>query len=149
MCQFTKRQIYFRCLWFAFLSSIQIIFTNCCCQSLVFFVFVFCFGSFRSTREFITHLETVAGRQIFTYAWHLWPLRSEGSSACHTFCDTGLPFIMVISENPWHSHLMLTVWQWSCHYLFNDLRLLRLEFEHPTFRLHDERSNPLHHRLGV
>ena len=37
---------------------------------------------------------------------------------CHTHCDTGLPFIMVISENPWHSHLLPVVWQWSCHYLF-------------------------------
>ena len=26
----------------------------------------------------------------------------EGSLACHTYCDTGHPFIMVISEGPWH-----------------------------------------------
>ena len=35
-----------------------------------------------------------------------------------TFCDTGHPFIVVISEDPWHSHLMLNFLQWSCHYLF-------------------------------
>ena len=23
--------------------------------------------------------------QILTYAWHLWPLSSEGSLACHTY----------------------------------------------------------------
>ena len=43
------------------------------------------------------------GLHIFTYARHLWPLSSEGSFACHTYYDTGRPFIMVISENPWHT----------------------------------------------
>ena len=28
---------------------------------------------------------------------------------------------MVISEDTWHSHLVPSVWQWSCHYLFYDL----------------------------
>ena len=42
------------------------------------------------------------GLQILTYARHLWPLSSEDSLACHIYCDTGLPFIMVISEDPWH-----------------------------------------------
>ena len=36
---------------------------------------------------------------------HLQPLSSEGSLSYHTYCDTRLPFIMVISEDPWHSHL--------------------------------------------
>ena len=40
------------------------------------------------------------GLQILTYAWHSWPLSSEGSLTCHTYCDTGLPFIMLISEDP-------------------------------------------------
>ena len=31
---------------------------------------------------------------------------------------------------------------------FYDLGLLRLKFEHPTFRLRGERSNPLRHRRG-
>ena len=42
------------------------------------------------------------GLQILTYARHscIWPLRSEGSLACHT-CDTGIRlYIIVISENP-------------------------------------------------
>ena len=30
----------------------------------------------------------------------------------------------------------------------NDLGLLRLGFEHPTFRLRDQRSKPLHHHRG-
>ena len=66
---------------------------------------------------------TVEGLQILTYARHSWPLSSEDSLTCHTYCDTGHPFIMFISENPWHS-LLLSVWQQSCHYLS------RLGFEH-------------------
>ena len=58
------------------------------------------------------------GLQILTYALHLWHLSSEGSLVCHTYCDSGHPFIMVFSEDPSHSHLMPSVWQWTCHYLF-------------------------------
>ena len=68
---------------------------------------------------------TGEGLQILTYARHLWPLSSEGSLACHTYCDTGHPFIMVISEDLWHSHLLPSVYQWSCHYLFLRLRSVR------------------------
>ena len=54
---------------------------------------------------------------------------------------------MVISEDPWPSHLLLRVWQWGCHYTcFYDSGLLRLGFGHPTFHLRDERSNSLPHR---
>ena len=53
-----------------------------------------------------------------SYARHSWLLISESSLTCHTYCDTGLPFTMVTSEDPWHSHLLPSVWQWSCHYLF-------------------------------
>ena len=49
---------------------------------------------------------------------------------------------MVISEEPWQSDLMPSVWQWSCQ----DLCLSRLRFEHLTFRLWDERSYSLCHR---
>ena len=37
------------------------------------------------------------GLQISTYARHLCPLSIEGSLVCHTYCDTGHLFIMVIS----------------------------------------------------
>ena len=49
------------------------------------------------------------GLQILTYARHSWPLSSEGSLAYHTYCDTGHPFKMVISEDPWHSNLQPSV----------------------------------------
>ena len=64
-----------------------------------------------------------------------WPmLRTHehwDSLACPTCCDTGHPFIMITSENPWHSHLL--------PYL---LGLSRLGFEHQTFRLRGECSDP-------
>ena len=53
--------------------------------------------------------------------------------ACHTFCDTEHPLIMVISEDPWHWHLLPSVT--SC---FIDLGLSRLGFKHPTFRMRNK-----------
>ena len=38
-----------------------------------------------------------------------------GSLACHPYCGAMHPFIMVICENPWHSYLLPSVWQWSCN----------------------------------
>ena len=43
---------------------------------------------------------TGEGLQILTNARHSWPISCEGSLACDTNCDTGNPFIMVISESP-------------------------------------------------
>ena len=70
------------------------------------------------------------GLQIFTYAWHSWPLNSEGPLACYmyTYCDTGHLLIMVISENLWHSRLLLSIWQWSCHYLKNFWKILHFQY---------------------
>ena len=77
---------------------------------------------------------TIAGEglQMLAFARHSWPLSSEGSNTCHTYCDTTLPLIMVISEDPWHSHLLPSVWHWSCLYLF-----LRLKFVATTDRTPD------------
>ena len=51
------------------------------------------FGVFRPTEEFFTHKETSQspgeGLQILTQTRHSWPLSSEGSIACHIYCDTG------------------------------------------------------------
>ena len=71
---------------------------------------------------------TTAGKvlQILTYARHSWSLSSEGSLACHNYCDTGHPFIMVISGDLWHSHSG-TDPTW-----FYDLGLSWLGFENPT-----------------
>ena len=99
------------------------------CMFISLFVCLF-WGVFRPNREIFFSYgdDTIAGEglQILTYARYSWPLSSEGSLACHTHYDTGHLFIMVISEDPWHSHLLHSVWQWSCHYLFYDLGLSRL-----------------------
>ena len=60
------------------------------------------------TREFFTHLET---SPLPVKGCKFWPVldTSEGSLACHSYCDTRNPFIMINSENPWHSHLMPSV----------------------------------------
>ena len=50
-----------------------------------------------------------------TYARHSRLLSSEGSLVCHTCCDTGHPFIMVISEDLWHSHLLHVAVELSVH----------------------------------
>ena len=73
--------------------------------------------------------------QILTYARHSCPLRSECSLACHTYCDTGHPFIMVISEDPRHSHLLPSVWQWRCPYLFLRLRSVEAGIRTPNIPL--------------
>ena len=72
--------------------------------------------------------------QILTYDRHSWPLSSVGSLMCHTHCDTG------ISEDPWHSHLLPNVWQWSCHYLFLRLRSVATGDRTPISRMRGERS---------
>ena len=91
----------------------------------------FCLEIFVQSRIFHSFGDvTIAGEelQILTYARHLWPLCSEGSliycSVSHksTVTRPGHTFIMVISEDLWHSYIMPIVWQWSCHYLFLRIR---------------------------
>ena len=103
--------------------------------------------SFRPTREFFTNMESHLYRWRAANFWpmlrHLWPLSIEGFLVCRTY---NAPFIMVISEDPWYSHLLPSDWQWICHYLFF-LGLSRLGFEH--FRFRAEYSYPLSHRSGL
>ena len=81
---------------------------------------LYLFGFFSPTREFFTHLMTsplmVKGckfRLMLGTHGHwavrvLW-LSSEGSLMCHTYCDTGQPFLMVISKDPWNSYLLPSI----------------------------------------
>ena len=64
----------------------------------------------------------VKGWKFCFCAQHSLPLSNEGCLACHTYCNTGHPFIIAISEDPWHLHLLPSIWQWSYHYLFIQLR---------------------------
>ena len=71
-------------------------------------IFFFCLEVWRFTsHSIIFHsfgVVSIAGEwlQILTYARHLWPLSSVSFLACQTYYDTGNPFIMLISEIPWH-----------------------------------------------
>ena len=78
---------------------------------------------------------TSEGLQILTYARHSWPLSIEGSSTCHTLCNTGHPFIMVISEDPWLFNLLPSVWQWSCDYLCLQLMSVAAGIRSPNLPL--------------
>ena len=84
------------------------------------------FGDFTITGE---------GLRILTYARHSWPLSSEGSLAWHTYCDTGLPFIMVISDTHTYCRAFGSGAVTTCFY---NLGMLRLKFERRTFRLQGE-----------
>ena len=63
------------------------------------------FGVFSAHSRIFHSFEDFAitgeGLEILNYTRHLWLLGSEGSLACHTYCDTGHPFIyhMVISQD--------------------------------------------------
>ena len=69
---------------------------------LCFYILVslFVWGFSSHLRIFHTYGDVIAaeGLQILTYARQLWPLSSEGSQACHTYCDMGQRVIIVISE---------------------------------------------------
>ena len=89
-------------------------------NSQILYVWGFSFSSYSRifTLEWRLHFITGKWLQILTYTRHSRPLNCEGSSAYHSFCDTGYPFIMVIFEDLWHSDLLPGFHQWSCHYLF-------------------------------
>ena len=118
-------------------------------------IYVCCFCLFVSgftphSKTFNSHRDvtiTSEWLQILIHTRHSWPLSSEVSLACRDYCDTGHPFIMVISDNPWHLHLLPSVLQSSCHcFFFLDLNLSRLGFEHSAFRLLGKRPNRLRNR---
>ena len=88
------------------------------------------------------------GLQILTNARHSSPMSSEGSLTSHTQCDMGLPFIMVICQDPCHSQLMPSVLQWSYHYQFYDFGLSRPGIE-PRAPACEANALPLTHRGGL
>ena len=65
-------------------------------------LFVGWYGFFCPIREFFTHNCRWRAAD-FAFARHLRPLSSEGYFAWYTYCDTGHPSIMVISEDPLHT----------------------------------------------
>ena len=65
-----------------------------------FCLFVFIFGGFSSNSR-LFHRWRTANFDLCSVLMAI-----EHSIACHTYCDTGHRFKMVISEDPWHSHLL-------------------------------------------
>ena len=116
-------------------------------DSLWQFLFLFVWGLSSHSRIFHSYGNvtiTGGGLKILTYAWHSWPLSSEGSLACHTYCDTGHPFIRS-SPKARDTHTFCRAFSsgvvTTCFY---DLCMSRLGFEQPlaNFRL---RANALTH----
>ena len=66
------------------------------------------------------HFELCSALMVFEQWWF--------SSVLHLLWHGG-PFIMVISKETWHSHLLLSVQHLSCHYVFYDFGLSQLVFE--------------------
>ena len=110
-------------------------------------VIVCLFEVYRPSREFfsliwIRHHCRWRAAHFLTYARHSWPLSSEGSLTCHTY----LPFIMVISENPWHSHRGSRVFgSGAVTTCFQDLGLSGIEPRSPAC---EANALPLRHRSG-
>ena len=102
---------------------------------------IFCFGLFgvfRPCREFFNHMETspwpVKGCKFWpmlgTHGHWQWGFLSLSHLLWH-----GHPFIMVISEDPWHSPLLSSLWQWSCHHLFLWVRSFAAGIRKPNLPL--------------
>ena len=64
-------------------------------------VFLFVLGFSSQSRIFHSYGDVtttaVKGCKFLTYARHLWPLSSDSFLAFIPYCNTGHPFIMVIS----------------------------------------------------
>ena len=72
----------------------------------------------------------------------------EGSLACHICCDTMHQFIVVISEDLWHTYCRAFS-SGAVTTCFYDLGLSRLGFEHTTFSSRGQHSSTLCHRRGL
>ena len=71
-------------------------------QAGKYYFFLFVFSSHSSIfYSFGDITITDEGQQILSYTRHFWPIGSEGSLTCQTYCYTGQSFIMVIFEDPW------------------------------------------------
>ena len=88
------------------------------------------------------------GLQIRTYFRQSWPLSSESSLAGHTTATWGIR-LRWSSQMTRDFHTYCRAFSngavTTCFY---DVGPSRLGFEHPTFRLRDQRFNRLRHRRG-
>ena len=123
------------------------------------FIFFLCWTSVCCNDAGLHHFlsKTMLVYSLFTwrrhhYRWRVakcwptinWLLSSECSFACHTYCDMGHPFIMI--SDTYTYCRAFGFGSVSVTTRFNDLSLLQLGFEHPTFRLQGEPSYWLFHQ---
>ena len=99
-----------RCLSFLiFLLCFLFLF---CFTILLYHLFV-CSGFFAPLENFSlklrSHLYRLRAAKYNLYSALMAILNSEDSLACQTYCVTCHPFIMVTSEDSWHSHLLPSV----------------------------------------
>ena len=78
-------------------------------------------------------------------------MSSKGSLACHIYYETGYPFIMVISKDIWHSHLLLSAWQVELSILHVHHNMLHIYHKILNIRQDFWLSNVLHpiHKQNV
>ena len=82
------------------------------------------------------------GLQILTYAWHSWSLSSENSLISVTYLLWDGTSIYKVNSRTRDTQTYCQAFSSGAPtYCFYDLRVPRLGFEHPTFRLWVERSN--------
>ena len=94
-----------------------------CKSTLDIFVYVcFCLGTpNKNSRIFHSYGDvtiTDEGLQILTYTWHSWPLSSEGSLACHTYCDTVHQGFFFLGGVPFWIFL---IFHWALGTFFNSV----------------------------
>ena len=81
------------------------------------------------------------GLQILIYTRHSWQLSKKGSTACHTFCDTGTSVYNDHLQRTPDTHTYCRAFRsGAVTTLFYDLGLSRLGFEHPTFCIQGKRT---------
>ena len=70
----------------------------------------------RLIREFFTYIKTSPRETNFDLCLTLMAIEQRGLFSVSHLLH---PFILVISEDPWHSHLLPSALQLRCHYLFS------------------------------
>ena len=83
------------------------------------------------TMPFVVWRHHYRWRASTLYSYTQQP-RSLSSEGVLEYFDTRHPFITVISEVLWHSHLLPSVWKWSCHYLILRRRYVAAEIQTPN-----------------
>ena len=99
-----------------------------------------CLLSFRPTPEFIHHMET---SPLSMKGCKFWPMYTASTvieewwffSMTYMYLLWHVTFVLkMISEDPWHSHILPCIWQWSCHYIFQGLMSATAENRTPNLR---------------